>query len=143
MINENQALINNILERKNYLKRPKVSNITQVIFVVSPKMPNINFLMLDKQLCYAEFLGIKPIIVINKTDLNQKETDNIFEIYTSSGYKVIKSKAEIGEGINEIKDILQDNITVLSGQSGVRKIYNYKSNAWKKRSKDRRNKQKE
>ena len=65
----NQAIINEIYERKNYLKRPKVSNITQVIFVISPKSPKTNFLMLDKELCYAEYIGIKQAIAINKTDL--------------------------------------------------------------------------
>lgn len=63
------------------MKRPKVSNISQIIFVISPKMPKPNLLMLDKWLVYAEFLKIKPIIVINKIDLDEKEAKRIYDIY--------------------------------------------------------------
>lgn len=81
---ENQKVINKILERKSFMKRPKVSNISQIIFVISSKMPKPNLLMLDKWLAYAEFSKIKPMIVINKIDLDKKETEEIEEIYTKS-----------------------------------------------------------
>lgn len=78
---EEQEVIINVLERNSFMKRPKVSNISQIIFVISSKMPKPNLLMLDKSLVYAEFLNIKPIIVINKVDLDKKEADNIEKIY--------------------------------------------------------------
>ena len=81
---ENQKVINKILERKSFIKRPKVSNISQIIFAISSKMPKPNLLMLDKWLAYAEFSKIKPIIVINKIDLDKKETEKIAEIYTKA-----------------------------------------------------------
>lgn len=118
---EGKAVITEILERKNYLKRPKVSNISQVIFVVTPKMPNLNSQILDKQLAFAEFLYITPIIVINKIDLSEEKAEKIYEIYTKSGFKVIKMQAEIGKGIEELKKVLHDNTSVLAGQSGVGK----------------------
>ena len=64
------------------MKRPKVSNISQIIFVISPKMPKPNLLMLDKWLVFAEFSKIKPIIVINKIDLDAKMAEKIYNIYT-------------------------------------------------------------
>lgn len=82
--------------------------------------------MLDKQLCFAEYLGLTSIIVINKTDLDQDQADKIFEIYTKSGYKVIQTKAESGDGIENVLEELKDNTSVLAGQSGVRKINYYK-----------------
>lgn len=81
---ENQKVINKILERKSFIKRPKVSNISQIIFAISSKMPKPNLLMLDKWLAYAEFSKIKPIIVINKIDLDKKETEKTEEIYTKA-----------------------------------------------------------
>ena len=81
---ENQKVINKILERKSFIKRPKVSNISQIIFVISSKMPKPNLLMLDKWLAYAEFSKIKPIIVINKIDLDKKEKEKIEEMYTKA-----------------------------------------------------------
>lgn len=121
-IDEEKAVINKILERKNYLKRPKVSNITKVVFVISPKMPKANLNMLDKKLCFAEFLELNVLIVINKIDLDEEESRRIQEIYENSGYKVIKTNAEKGLGIEELKEELRSNTSVLAGESGVRKI---------------------
>lgn len=73
------------------MKRPKVSNISQIIFVISSKMPKPNLLMLDKWLAFAEFSKIKPIIVINKIDLSKDEAEELYNLYTDVGYKVIQT----------------------------------------------------
>ena len=66
---KNQAIIENIKDRKNEMKRPKIANIDQIIFTISTKNPKTDLLMLDKQLAYAEKLKINVLIVINKIDL--------------------------------------------------------------------------
>lgn len=73
------------------MKRPKVSNISQIIFVISIKMPKPNLLMLDKWLAFAEFSKIKPIIVINKIDLSKDEAKELYNLYTDVGYTVIQT----------------------------------------------------
>ncbi len=119
---DKKGIIENIHDRKIYLKRPKMSNITQIIFVVSLKMPNPDLLMLDKQLAYSEYLKIKPIIVLNKIDLASKdEIDNIKQIYENIGYKVILTNAKEKKGISEIKNVLNNNISAFTGNSGVGK----------------------
>ena len=117
-----KAVINEILERKVYIKRPKIANITQMIFVVSSKNPKPDLLMLDKQLTFAEFLGIKPLIVLNKTDLdNELEFENIKKVYENIGYIVIKTDCKNKKGIKLLKSKLRDNINAFSGNSGVGK----------------------
>lgn len=96
------------------MKRPKVSNITKVVFVISPKMPSVNLVLLDKKLVLAEYLGLEIAIVLNKTDLSEKETDKVFEIYTRAGYNVIKTRANEGIGLGELKNELKNNISVLA-----------------------------
>ena len=64
-----KAVIKEIKNRTVYIKRPKLANITQIIFVISSKDPKPDLLMLDKQLAFSEFLGINAIIVLNKIDL--------------------------------------------------------------------------
>lgn len=119
---DNSGVINNILERKNYIKRPKMSNITQMIFVISMKMPKPDLLLLDKQLAFAEYNNIKTIICLNKIDLvDEKEVNEIAKIYEKIGYKVIKTNAKTGEGVQEICECLKNNITAFSGNSGVGK----------------------
>ena len=65
---KSEAIIEKVEQRKNEIKRPKISNIDQIIFVISTKHPKPDLLMLDKQLAYAEKLGINAIIIINKID---------------------------------------------------------------------------
>lgn len=118
----NKAIIEEILPRKTYIKRPKMSNITQIILVVSSKNPKPDLLLLDKQLIFAEYLNIKPIIVLNKTDLDKKqEFEEIKNTYTKIGYTVVKTEAKNLKGIKELKELLKDNISAFSGNSGVGK----------------------
>ena len=117
-----KAVIEEIGERKVYIKRPKLANITQIIFVVSSKDPKPDLLMLDKQLAFAEFLKINSVIVLNKTDLDKKEEfKQIKQIYEKIGYKVIITDAKKKQGIEELKVEMKNNINAFSGNSGVGK----------------------
>ena len=116
------GVITKIHTRKNYLKRPKMANLTQIILVISMKLPNPDLELLDKQLVYAEFLGIKPIICLNKVDLEEDEKiEKISSIYKNIGYEVIKTNAKEKVGVNKLKPFLKNNITAFSGNSGVGK----------------------
>lgn len=119
--NEDEHIIEKIEKRINYIKRPKISNITQIICVVSSKNPKPDLLMLDKQLAYAEYMGIKSVIVINKIDLNKEKAEEIKKIYNNIGYEVIETNAEEKEGIESLNKILANNISVFAGNSGVGK----------------------
>lgn len=114
------AVIESILLRKNEIKRPKMANIDQIIFIVSTKNPKPDLLMLDKQLAYVEKLKIEPIIIINKIDL-EDSYKNIQELYSNIGYKTIVTSAKQGVGIDDVKTILKNKISVFSGNSGVGK----------------------
>ena len=116
----NAAIIERILSRKNEIKRPKMANIDQIIFIVSTKNPKPDLLMLDKQLAYVEKLGIEPIIIINKIDL-QDTYKEIQNLYSKIGYKTHVTSAKENQGIEELKEILKDKISVFSGNSGVGK----------------------
>lgn len=117
-----KAIIEEILPRTTYIKRPKMSNITQLILVVSSKNPKPDLLLLDKQLAFAEYLGIKSVIVLNKTDLDKKrDFEKIKTVYENIGYKVIKTVAKGKEGIEDLEEELKGNINAFSGNSGVGK----------------------
>lgn len=119
-----KGVVEALLPRVMYIKRPKISNLTQIIFVISLKMPKPDLLLLDKQLAYAEYIKVNPIICINKVDLedeNKNQKDEILEIYKNAGYKVIETIAKDKKGIDELKKILENNITAFSGNSGVGK----------------------
>jgi len=110
-----------IVDREKYIKRPKMANLTQLILVVSSKNPVPDLLMLDKQLAFAELLNIKPIIVINKIDLDEEQANIIEQIYSKIGYTVIKTNAKGNINVEDLKKHLKGNISAFSGNSGVGK----------------------
>lgn len=119
--NENNSILE-VLNRTSYIKRPKIANVTKLILVVSAKKPNPDLLMLDKQLAFAEFLNIEPVIIINKIDLDSAVAERIEKIYSNIGYKVIQTNAkDLENNIQEVNDILKNNVSVFSGNSGVGK----------------------
>lgn len=116
------GIINKIEERINYLKRPKMANLSQIILVLSMKLPKPDLELLDKQLAYAEYMNVKPVICLNKIDLEDEAViDNIKEIYEKIGYKVIKTNAKNNAGVEELREVLKNKITAFSGNSGVGK----------------------
>ena len=117
---KDEAIIEEIKPRKNEIKRPKIANIDEIIFIISTKNPKPDLLMLDKQLAYAEKIRVEPIIVINKCDLKDTYED-IKKVYSNIGYKVIVTSAKQNIGIDELKQNLQNKISVFSGNSGVGK----------------------
>lgn len=116
------AIIEEIMPRNVYIKRPKLANITQIIFVQSSKNPKPDLLLLDKQLAFAEYLKVKSIIILNKIDLDKnKEFKKIKKIYEEIGYKVIETQANENIGIDKLKNELKGNISAFAGNSGVGK----------------------
>ena len=97
-----------------------LANVSQIILVLSVKDPKPDLLMLDKQLAYAEFLRVEPIIAINKIDLSD-EYKEIEETYTKIGYKVFAISAKEQATVEKLKESLKNNISVLAGNSGVGK----------------------
>ena len=117
-ITKEKNLIEEIMKIKNELIRPPVSNIDIALVVTSAKEPDFSSNLLDKMLDIIEFNNIMPVICISKYDLldNTKEMDEIIAYYKKIGYKVL-----INTQIEDIKKIFKDNVTILTGQTGVGK----------------------
>ena len=64
-----QYIITNILDRKNELNRPDISNIDQVLLIFSAMEPEFSFYLLDKFLIIVELEGLKPVIAVSKISL--------------------------------------------------------------------------
>lgn len=120
-IEEKTGVIEEILPRENYIKRPKIANINQIVLVISSKMPKPDLLMLDKQLAFAEYMNIKPVIVINKIDLAKEIAEEIKGQYKFTNYEIIETNAKENVGIYELRNALKNKISVFSGNSGVGK----------------------
>lgn len=112
-----------ILPRTSYLIRPPVANIDQAVLVIAAHTPEPNIRLLDRFLAAALQQNITPVLVINKWDLVEEE-DSIYElvsIYEKVGFRVIRACSRNGQGVEEIRECLQDRVTVFAGASGVGK----------------------
>lgn len=111
-----------ILPRKNVLVRPSVANIDMALVIFAIKKPNPNLNLLDRFLVMMEKHGIDTVICFNKTDLADEEELLYFEeCYKSSGYNVIFFSAKENEGIENIRNIIQNKTSAVAGPSGVGK----------------------
>lgn len=124
---DSDYMILSVLERKNSLIRPPVSNIDQMIIVVSVGAPAPDYILLDKQIALCLEKNIVPIICINKIDLAenyeqaQKDLEYIKRIYSKLGIKIVYVSAIKKQGIDDLKELLIDKTSAFSGNSGVGK----------------------
>lgn len=99
-----------------------VANVDQVVIVVSAFDPPLKPTLIDRFLISAEKGGVKSIVCINKVDLTEPaELQPIAGIYARLGYEVVLTSAVDGQGIEQLRELMTDRETVLSGQSGVGK----------------------
>ena len=116
----NDYVITKVLPRKNEILRPKVTNIDQLLIVVS-KTPKPDFYLVDKLIINAYANNIDPIIVINKLDLfTREEIDDIVNQYKDVVDSIILNSA-IESNLSSLKDILKGKVSVFAGQSAVGK----------------------
>ena len=111
--------ITEILPRKNSFVRPACANIDYLVIVAAAVNPVTDPFLIDRMTAVAENAGCTPIICINKADLNRG--DFLYEIYVTTGYRVIRTSAVTGEGIDELRETLSGKVCAFSGNSGVGK----------------------
>ncbi|MBQ8892394.1 MAG: ribosome small subunit-dependent GTPase A [Bacilli bacterium] len=119
-IDTEKKIIEEIMERKNSIIRPRVSNITKAFVVTSFVNPDFSTNLLDKLLTELEISNIIPVIIMTKMDLASKEdykkVKDVLKYYEKIGYKVLYNTDS-----SKIKDELKNNTTVLMGQTGAGK----------------------
>lgn len=117
---------NNIFSRKEKGRSSKIdliaSNINQLIIIQSFFDPPFNLRFVDRLLVRAAKEKIKPILCINKYDLSMDEDlDYIDEYYKNVNLKIIYTSASTGDGVLDLKNVIENNHSLLSGFSGVGK----------------------
>ena len=135
-VKDGASYIISIEPRRNYIIRKAsnlskesqilAANIDQALLIVTLKEPVTNTTFIDRFLATAEAYNVPVVIVINKVDLLTEEDereylDGVKNLYEIVGYKVITMNALAGEGLDELKSVLTDKVTLLSGNSGVGK----------------------
>ena len=100
------------------------SNLDYLLIVTTPDEPPFRPRFVDRALAQAEYQGITPVIVCNKYDLPQGSSEEFqarLAVWEDMGYKVVRSSARTGEGIEELAGIIENKLSAFVGQSGVGK----------------------
>jgi ribosome biogenesis GTPase len=132
---EETATITAIRDRKNYINRQSprfkhqhhiiAANIDQSMLIATLKEPKTSQGFIDRFLVASEMYHVPSILVFNKSDLYRNKELEKFEawkqMYEKIGYRVILASMKDQIGLEEIKAVLKNKITLISGHSGVGK----------------------
>lgn len=133
---EASLVVESILPRNNYFVRTDdrqrkhviAANLDNVLIVVAPSpLPSLD--LLERYLLAVHSLGIKPLIVYNKSELEVPADESAsgaqvlahMPDYEALGYTVIRTSCKTAPGITALLPVLKDRISILVGQSGVGK----------------------
>jgi ribosome biogenesis GTPase len=132
---EKSVIITKIHDRRNYINRQSprskyqhhiiAANLDQSLLIATLKDPKTSQGFIDRFLIACEMYHVPAILVFNKFDLYRKKEQEQFkslsEMYGSIGYKVMSMSMKEHHGVEPIRELLQNKITLVSGHSGVGK----------------------
>ncbi len=116
---EGYCAVEQILPRKNKLKRPALANIDALVIVCSTVDPQPNFTVIDKMTAAAVNNGMTPVLAVSKNDI--KNGDEVCEIYRKSGIKVFQCSPDDKSETDALRDYLKGKVSAFTGNSGVGK----------------------
>ena len=139
-----EAVIEQILPRRTVLTRadsfkglgqhPIVANAGQMLIVASLREPRVKWGLIDRMLVAAKSGGLRAIVCLNKMDLavadasgdgeipkDLREARDVLAHYRTLDVRTVETSVEGGIGLDELRDVLRDQTTVLAGHSGVGK----------------------
>ena len=127
--------ITEIEDRKNYIIRKSINlskqshilaaNVNQAFLIITVVRPETSTTFIDRFLASAEAYRVPVVLVFNKTDIldddSRRYQQMMVQLYETIGYECRQISAERGDGVEELRPLLEDKITLLSGNSGVGK----------------------
>jgi ribosome biogenesis GTPase len=126
------GIVERVLPRRSVLARPDVrsrrsqvivANAEQLVIVSSWEEPPFWAELVDRCIIAAQRSRLEPVVCVNKIDLAEDaaELEEALEPYEALGHLVVKTSVVSGEGIGDLRDLLRDKTTVLTGMSGTGK----------------------
>lgn len=116
-------VIHEIYPRTTYLKRPPVSNISQLLIIQSLTEPEFSYHLIFKYLTYANLNGLDAKIILTKSDKfsNQALLDEIKDTFSRLNIPLYFVSNKTKDGVEEVRKLFANQVTCLIGQSGVGK----------------------
>ena len=113
------TMIDEILPRKNVFIRPPIANLDVLFIVASTTQPVPSTLVLDQLTAAAIYKDVQPVLVVTKADL--AAADQLAQAYAGSGIPLVQLHYDTGEGLGEIRAMIEGKLCAFCGNSGVGK----------------------
>lgn len=118
-IERGKGMVERILPRKNRFIRPAVANVDALVVFAANVNPITEPFLIDRVAAIAGDQGVPVYLCVNKCDLDPAV--DLVRIYEHAGFPVIRTSAETGEGVEQLRQMLRGKLTAFTGNSGVGK----------------------
>lgn len=114
-----KGMVEKILPRKNSFVRPAVANVDALVVFAANVNPVTEPYLIDRVAAIAGDQEVPVILCVNKCDLDPAL--DLVRIYENAGFTVIRTSAETGEGVEQLRQLIKGKLTAFTGNSGVGK----------------------
>ena len=118
-VEKGKGMVERILPRKNSFVRPAVANVDALVVFAANVNPVTEPFLIDRVAAIAGDQEVAVYICVNKCDLDPAV--DLVRIYRNAGFSVIPASAETGEGVEELRKLIQGKLTAFTGNTGVGK----------------------
>lgn len=114
-----ENMVQSVEPRRNSFLRPPVANLDALVVFASCVIPVTEPFLIDRIAAIAGDQNVSVILCVNKCDLDDGAA--LTSIYQHAGFRVIRTSAETGEGISELRELISGRFVCFTGNSGVGK----------------------
>ncbi len=114
-----KGMVEKILPRKNRFIRPAVANIDALVVFAANVNPVTEPYLIDRVAAIAGDQNVQVYLCVNKCDLDPAL--DLVRIYEHAGFRVIRTSAETGDGVEQLRDAIRGKLVAFTGNSGVGK----------------------
>ena len=118
-VEHGKGMVEKILPRRNRFVRPAVANVDALVVFAANVNPVTEPYLIDRVAAIAGDQEVAVYICVNKSDLDPAV--DLVRIYENAGFPVIRASAETGQGVEELRKLLQGKLTAFTGNTGVGK----------------------
>ena len=118
-VEKGKGMVEKILPRRNCFVRPAVANVDALVVFAANVNPVTEPFLIDRVAAIAGDQGVEVILCVNKCDLDPAL--DLTRIYRNAGFTVISASAETGQGVDQLRKLLQGKLTAFTGNTGVGK----------------------
>lgn len=118
-VEQGRGMVEKILPRKNRFIRPAVANMDALVVFAANVNPVTEPYLIDRVAAIAGDQDVEVYLCLNKCDLDP--AIDLERIYKNAGFPVILASAQTGQGVEELRKLIDGKFTAFTGNTGVGK----------------------